>query len=85
MHIDLFTKTILTLIALLLAVVAIRPMAQPTGVAAQGSGFAGVQFSGDSTNLWAIDTKTGQFWVYDIQSKRLVGNGKVAQLGMPLN
>ena len=48
MRIDLYTKTILTLIALLLAVVALGPLVQPQPVAAQ-SPFAGTQFSASAT------------------------------------
>ena len=41
MRIDLYTKIILTLIALLLAVFALKPILQPTAVMAQGN-FAGI-------------------------------------------
>jgi hypothetical protein len=83
MRIDLYTKTILTVIALLLAVIALEPIIQPMPAIAQGS-FSGVQFSGSMTNLWAIDTKTGDVWVYDLQSKQVETHAKLAQLGKPL-
>src|ERR1035441_9094287 len=70
MRFDLYTKTILTLIALLLAAIAFKPIVQPQPVAAQGA-FTGAQFSASATNLWAVDTKTGDVWVYDIQSKEV--------------
>ena len=44
MRIDLYTKTILTIIALLLAVFTLKPIFQPQAAMAQG-GYAGIQFS----------------------------------------
>jgi len=83
MRIDLYTKTILTLIALLLAVAGLGPLVRPQPVAAQ-SPFAGTQFSASATNLWAVDTKTGDVWVYDIQSKQVQIHAKLTQLGKSL-
>jgi hypothetical protein len=44
MRIDLYTKTILTLVALLLAVNVLRPILQPQAAMADGH-FRGIQFS----------------------------------------
>jgi hypothetical protein len=44
MRVDHYTKTILTIIALLLAVIALHPIINPQPVMAQGSG-GSVQFS----------------------------------------
>jgi len=44
MRIDLYTKTILTIIALLLAVFTLKPFVQPQAAMAQGC-YAGIQFS----------------------------------------
>lgn len=65
MRIDLYTKTILTLIALLLAVVALKPMIHPTATAQAQSPSANVQFMGGST-LIAMDKMTGKVWMYDM-------------------
>jgi hypothetical protein len=87
MRIDLFTKVVLTVIALLLAVIALRPIVQPQAVMAQGS-LNGVQFSGAGGDLYAIDTRTGDIWVYDTENGNLEGSLtkhlKITQLGKPL-
>jgi hypothetical protein len=85
MRIDLFTRVILTIIALLLAVIALRPILQPQAVMAQGS-FSGVQFSSDGALLTAVDTRTGEIWVYDLREARgtVYTHLKIAQLGKPL-
>jgi hypothetical protein len=91
MRIDLFTKVILTIIALLLAVIALRPVFQPRPVMAQGS-LNGVQFSTTGGYLLAIDPRTGDIWEYWIGG---TGGGfveggmtkhlKITQLGKPLS
>ena len=63
MRTDLYTKTILTLIALLFAVFALKPVFQPQGVIAQG-GFAGIQFSYGAGNHAFFNTNTGDVWEY---------------------
>lgn len=84
MHIDLYTKTILTLIALLLAVMALKPFVQPTGVKAQSS-LNGIEFSFGGTGLWFFDTKSGDIWGYSAQNPNEVEKvGKMTQLGKPL-
>jgi hypothetical protein len=64
MRIDLYTKTILTLIALTLAFIACKPLTQPAVVSAQ-SPLAGVQFTSfPNGGFLAFDTKSGDIWVY---------------------
>jgi hypothetical protein len=58
MRIDLYTKTLLTLIAALLAIAVLRPMLRPSAVQAGGK-FDGVVFSGAPGGFWAFDTRTG--------------------------
>lgn len=65
MRIDLYTKTILTLIALLLAVVALKPTIQPTVTAQAQSPSANIQFMG-GTDLIAMDKMTGKVWIYSV-------------------
>lgn len=57
MRIDVYTKTILTLIALLLAVIALKPILQPQAAMAEGS-FPGLQFSysGDTHAFFNVNT-----------------------------
>jgi hypothetical protein len=61
MRIDWYTKGVLTVSALLLAVIALRPFVSPW--APQGS-FAGVQFSGGATEPQFFDARTGELWGY---------------------
>jgi hypothetical protein len=63
MRIDLYTKTILTIIALLLAVFTLKPILQPQTALAQG-GYAGVQFSYSGGNHAFFNTNTGDVWEY---------------------
>ena len=63
MRIDVYTKTVLTLIALLLSVVALRPVLQPQAAQAAGS-FAGVQFSYSGGNHAFFNVNTGDVWEY---------------------
>ena len=63
MRIDLYTKIILTLIAVLLAVFALKPILQPTAVMAQGN-FAGIQFSYSAGNHAFFNANTGDVWEY---------------------
>jgi len=62
MRIDLYTKTILTIIALLLAVFALKPILQPQ--AAMADGFAGIQFSYSGGNHAFFNATTGDVWEY---------------------
>jgi hypothetical protein len=83
MRIDWYTKGVLTVIAVLLAAIALRPYVSPEAVAhAQGS-FAGVEFSAGSGGLNFFDTRTGEIWGYSSAgpfSEKL----RVAKLGQPL-
>lgn len=68
MRIDLYTKAVLTLIALSLAALALRPYVNPDAVAhaqapAQATSFAGLQFTGPNTDSF-FDPKTGELWQY---------------------
>jgi hypothetical protein len=83
MRIDLYTKTILTLIALLLGVVALKPIFRPDTVAAQ-SDLSGVQFSGSGGELWAVDTRSGHVWVYDVKSGQVLVKRNIVKIGMSL-
>ena len=68
MRIDLYTKTILTLIVLLLAMIALKPIFQPQPAIAQGS-LDGVQFCAIEGGLYAADMRTGDIWVYVTPSR----------------
>ena len=82
MRIDWYTKGVLTVIAVLLGVIAIRPYVSPDAVAhAQGS-FAGVEFTDESGPSF-FDTRTGDYWGYDV-SGHLTGHLKLVKLGGPM-
>jgi hypothetical protein len=83
MRIDLYTKTILTLIALLLAVIALKPIVQPQPTIAQGN-LSSIQFSGARIGFWAFDTRTGDVWIYNTQTGGCDGHFKITQLGKAL-
>jgi hypothetical protein len=63
MRIDLYTKTILTIIAVLLAVIVMKPILQPQTALAAGS-FAGIQFSYSGGNHAFFNVNTGDVWEY---------------------
>jgi len=63
LRIDLYTKTILTFIALLFAVFTLKPIFQPQSVMAQGA-YAGIQFSYSGGNHAFFNTNTGEVWEY---------------------
>jgi hypothetical protein len=81
MSIDLYTKTILTIIALLLAIVALKPLVQPTPAMAQRS-FKETQFSGSDGWFYLFDGTSGDAWVYDGRG-RVRSHLKFTQLGQP--
>jgi hypothetical protein len=63
MRIDRYTKTILTLIALLLAVIVLKPIFQPQPAVADGR-YSSVQFSYSGGNHAFFDTRSGDVWEY---------------------
>lgn len=64
MRIDLYTKTILTFIALLLAVSVLKPILQPPAAMADGP-YGSVQFSYTTGGNHAFfDTRSGDVWEY---------------------
>lgn len=63
MRIDFYTKTILTFIALFLAVIVLKPLLQPQTATADG-GFASIQFSYSGGNHAFFDTRSGDVWEY---------------------
>jgi uncharacterized membrane protein len=75
------TKIILTVIALLLAVIALTPLVQPQPAMAQGS-FSGVQFTGGLYGFF--DTRTGDIWEYRVTDRSPGRHLKLVQLGKPL-
>ena len=78
MRIDIYTKAVLTAIALFLGVIAFRPVFSPDSVAhAQGS-FAGIQFTGPAGTFF--DSRTGDIYEYYLPG-RAIGHYKLTKLG----
>jgi hypothetical protein len=65
---DFYTKTVLTVIAIALIVIACERYVSPPIAQAQGP-FASVQFSSNAGMFSTFDSRTGDVWVY-------YGNGK---------
>lgn len=91
---DVYTKTILTIIAMMLTVIACNQYVNPAAtVSAQTSQLAGVQFSINrpADTISFFDTRTGELWNYDLRNGNMLGmNGnalgrwKLTALGQPL-
>ena len=82
MRIDWYTKGVLTVIAVPLGVIALRPYVSPDAVAhAQGS-FAGLQFASDCTYCF-FDARTGEVSAYYLGGETR-GRFRVTKLGAPL-
>jgi hypothetical protein len=63
MRADIYTKTIITIIALLLAVIALKPLLLPQPALANGN-YAGIQFSYSGGNHAFFNANTGDVWEY---------------------
>ncbi len=88
---DLYTKFVLTIIMLLLAVIACNHYVSPPATASAQGPFAGVQFSGNGFSFF--DTRTGDLWTYSDRAGDYKDHydrweweyfGKVTKLGQPL-
>ena len=85
MRVDKYTKTILTVIALLLAAIVLKPIVQPIPASAQVS-LNGVQFIPASNSFDAFDTKNGDVWFYSYDGGRYSARylGRITQLGQTM-
>jgi hypothetical protein len=88
MRIDLYTKTILTLITLLLAAILLKPIVHPQLTIAQENpnaheNLSGIQFSAAVGGFYAFDTSTGDIWAYNLASGGCA-HFKLTKLGKPL-
>jgi hypothetical protein len=83
MRIDLYTKAVLTVIALLLAAIVFKQYISPNAVALAQGPFAGVQYSSDRGGPTFFDTRTGEVWAYYIEGT-VRNKYRVSKLGQPL-
>ena len=78
---DLYTKSILTVIALMLTVIAGKTVISPdTTASAQSAPFAGVQYH----DMEFFDTRTGDVWMYDRSYGKLSARFKLTKLGQAM-
>jgi hypothetical protein len=89
---DLYTKAVLTVIALLLAVIAYKAVIRrEPALSAQPAPFAGVEFTRGNGILTFFDTRTGEIWDYDTyysDDRRVYGHAlrkfTLTKLGEPV-
>jgi hypothetical protein len=63
---DFYTKAVLTVIALMLTVIACKPLVSPDATTrAETAPFAGVQFWSDAGATFAFDIRTGDIYRYE--------------------
>jgi hypothetical protein len=80
---DLYTKAVLTVIAIMLTVLVLKPFSNPpTTAQAQGS-FSGVMFAASGAYEF-FDPRTGELWVYGAPDGTLVSKFRVTRFGQPL-
>ena len=79
---DLYTKAILTIIAILLAVIVCNQYISPARIASAQETFADVQFTGDGLERNFFDAKTGDLYWY--RGENLTQHRKLVKLGQPL-
>jgi hypothetical protein len=85
MKTDTYTKIVLTVIAIMLAAIAFKPLISPEMISAQGS-FAGVQFTMSGRGFYFFDTRTGEIWGYGSQDGTLgAQQWRLTKLGAPLS
>jgi hypothetical protein len=83
MRIDRYTKAVLTVIALLLTVIALRPYVSPDAVAQAQGTFTGVEFSAGPGGLNFFDTRSGEIWGYS-SAGPFSDKLRLTRLGQPL-
>lgn len=82
---DIYTKAVLTVIAVMLTVIAVKPLISPdTTASAQSGQFVGVQYG----NLDFFDSRTGEVFSYSHKEigkpLQLQYKWRVVKLGQPL-
>jgi hypothetical protein len=83
MRIDLYTKAVLTIIAIALAVIASNQIVSPRVASAQGT-FAGLQFTGGGGWSYFFDSRTGEIWSYSIGDGKMQAKRRLTKIGQPM-
>lgn len=90
MRTDIYTKTALTVIAIMLTVIAAKTLLSPETTASAQGPFAGVQANAGYS---FFDTRSGELWFYNdgyslqprkYSNAQLAAKYRVAKLGQPL-
>jgi hypothetical protein len=84
MKTDRYIKTVLTVIAIMLALIAARPLISPDTISAQTS-FAGVQFATQGATFTFFDSRTGEVWRYNTENGAPMNRWQITKLGAPLS
>jgi hypothetical protein len=71
MRLDLYTKAVLSVIALALVMIACNQYVHPQTTASAQAQFAGVQFAIGEGGLVFFDTRSGEVWAYEGQTGAL--------------
>jgi len=79
---DLYTKAVLTVVALMLTVIVCKPLFSPDTTASAQGAFAGVQMNGNEF----FDTRNGDLWAFYSNGsvRRWEYEGRMTKLGQPL-
>jgi hypothetical protein len=83
MRIDLYTKAVLTIIAIALAVIASNQIVSPRVASAQGT-FAGLQFTSGGGWSYFFDSRTGEIWSYSIGDGKMQAKRRLTKIGQPM-
>jgi len=83
MRIDLYTKAVLTIIAITLSVIASNQLVSPRVAGAQGT-FGGVQFSSAGGYSYFFDSRTGEIWSYSIGDGKMQAKRRLTKIGQPM-
>jgi hypothetical protein len=91
-EIDLYTKSVLTVIAVpLVAITCHQYMRPEAAVYAQSAEFSRLQFAREDSNLFFFDTHTGEIWEYYLPASGvrqyvgdLASHSTLTKLGQPI-
>ena len=87
---DIYTKAVLTVIAIMVTVIAGKPLVSPdTTASAQSAQFAGIQFGSAVGVLYFFDSHSGEIWAYNgytgvSETGKLDEKYRLTKLGQPL-
>ena len=86
MRFDVYTKVVLTVIAVLLALNVTKTFIAPAPVEAQPAvvRFGALEMAFGGTGLWFFNKRTGAIWGYDLRNHQYQKFGTLVELGKPL-